>query len=624
MKQFKFLKMVLPCLALSLSSCGGASSTEESVAERVFMKNGYCTYSVLLGENYQELEYYAANEFVNRIKEASGILLNIVNEPSSFEGNYISLGRTSAWTNTFKDVDLSSLEDTQSAYYRTYKDGNIYIISSDDFQGAGTLYGVYDLLEELCDYEYFASDEVYVAQTNDMSFKEVTNRFLFPSFDSCSVSTYQLLVNKEYTRRMRNIMPGGTSEWNHATWGHGQISYYVPYSQYGLSHPDWYASGNSNPNSNQLCLMAGEELEDVVVAKFAEFLSADLSAQYFCFMQQDVNTGCTCSKCQEAIDTWAMNYQGIQVRFMNRIIPRVEEWIAENQPGRSIYYVVYGYQHTYEPPVVSDEKGGYKYYSEDVIPNEKIRFMVAPIDGNYTYTFNDPINSDLLAELKKWKTYASNHYIIYFYDCNFKFYFINFNNFGSFRTNLEVARDNGAYYYLTNGASDSGSGCFNELRTYVESRLTWDLTRSPEELTELFFEHYYKDAKEPLMDIFNRVRDQYAVFDTLIRRPTARNIYADLLSEDLWPYESVRQMELQIKKAFENIEHYRSENASLYQTLSNRIYKEYLTVIYLKVKLYKSYCSDGELENLQTIWETYTKMFGMTKEAESYNSVDIF
>lgn len=611
-------------LTFSLAACGKSENPSNSgISQATFMNNGECSYAVLLPENADNILSYAANEFVARIEDASEVTLPIRTEVKAGE-RYISLGKTSLFLTTFQKVDLSALKDTQSAYYRDYLDGNIYLVSSDEFAGYGVLYGVYDLLNELCGYEYYASDEIYVDQTRDMSFYERKNDFVFPSFDSRSVSTYSLIVNGEYRQRMRNIMPGAVdSPWNQATWGHGTIGYFLPYTTYGVEHPDWYMNSNSNPNSNQLCLSAGQEMEDEIFKKFQQFLTEDKTSSYFMFAQQDISHGCECEKCKAALADWAMNYQGQQVDFMNRMIDRVDAWLSENQPGREVYYVVYGYQYTYQPPIV-EEKGTYRYFSNRVIPNEKIRFMVAPVEGNYSYPYDAPVNNELLQGLKKWDFYAKNRYMIYMYDCNFKYYFVNFNNFGSLKRNMEIAREQGSYYYFTNACSDAASGCFNELRTYVESRLGWDLSLDPDELTRDFFTHYYKVASTPLYAIFEMIRDQYAVYDNLITKPSSNNIYANILSKELWPYESVRRMEMYINEAFAAIAPYEESDPALYRTLSLRIYKEYLSVVYLKVKLYRSYLSDEEVMRLRTIWETYTTLFGMTKEAEGYDNIDIF
>ena len=56
--------------------------------------------------------------------------------------NYISLGDTTQFKAAFPDFDYSKIDGTQSAYFISTKDNNIYIVSSDDFNGYGVLYGI--------------------------------------------------------------------------------------------------------------------------------------------------------------------------------------------------------------------------------------------------------------------------------------------------------------------------------------------------------------------------------------------------------------------------------------------------------------------------------------------------
>ena len=120
--------------------------------------------------------------------------------------------------------------------------------------------------------------------------------------------------------------------------------------------------------------------------------------------------------------------------------------------------------------------------SDEVIPHEKFRIYVAPIKANYAFDFYSPINLETKQVLDGWKAVAENQIIMYLYDLNYRIYFVNFNNFSSFAGMLKACQEIGTTYLTTQGVSDTYICCFDEMRTYVETSLMWDVNRSYEEL----------------------------------------------------------------------------------------------------------------------------------------------
>ena len=308
---------------------------------------------------------------------------------------------------------------------------------------------------------------------------------------------------------------------------------------------------------------------------------------------------------------------------MNKVIDICEDWLSINEPGREVYYVVYAYYATKEAPVKEDEKGNFIPYSESVIPNKKLRIFYAPIDCNFSFPITSPVNSDTYHVLKEWASIADGQIIMYLYDTNFSNYFVNFNNFSTVKSMYQTCKDYGVNYMYTQGAMDTCTPNLDEMRGFVESNIMWDLSQDYEELAKDFMEHYYRDASEKLFEYYQTIKDQYAWYINN-EEPGAGSIYGPVTNSKLWPVSLVRKLDKQIHDAFDIVKKYETEDPTLYTKLYNRIMRQYLSVIYLKVALYRTYYSDEEIEEMRQQFMNYTAIFSCNAIAEGGDLSGLF
>ena len=151
-----------------LFSCGESTPTvdpslePEVVEGKYIVNNSRTDYSVVIPKDYNKNEFTAAQTLSSYLNNSTGAKFGIVSDSDISSGmHYISLGRTSLFSNEFKGLNTSKLDDKISSYFISTRNDNIYIYSNPEERGEGTLYGVYDLLHYLVDYEYYASDEIY-------------------------------------------------------------------------------------------------------------------------------------------------------------------------------------------------------------------------------------------------------------------------------------------------------------------------------------------------------------------------------------------------------------------------------------------------------------------------------
>lgn len=632
----KTLKLIFSVLSIcSLVSCkkkqenNDAPKPEEPrydvVDDKFIMENGVSEYVVLLSKTPQAKETMAADEFTYFMKLATGYNFQVVDDQGIRNNQkYISLGVTEKFKSNFPDYNYSEIDKTQSAYFLSTKDENIYLVSSDDFDGDGVLYGVYDLLHDLVGYKYYHDTEVFVENKTKINLLDYGQQFIRPSYDIRSISTLYTYTNDIHSKRLKLINNSRGYEWCRAAYGHGQIGKYLgPWMQdengvkYGVSHPEWFYDPNmAAPERDGLmienCLnwCAGDELETVVANRMIEFISGEPNCTFVMCAQEDNHVKIDALPgVSEALNGWAKGSQSaLQINFMNHVITKVEKWVSENQPGRELQYVIFAYHTTVEPPL--DNQG-----NPIVQLHDKLRIYFAPISANFAFPLSSPINKDTLQMIEGWDKVAHGKIILYLYDLNWRMYFATFNNIGAAHAMYKEFLKYGISYMMTQGVSDSNAPCFDELRIYCESQLMWNVNLNYDELAFDFINNFYKEAAGPIKDLYNLIRNRYAYYQTMVD-PSSGMGSGNLINTSLYPLEFVRQEEILIMKAFDLIKGLEINDYNRYQTIFNRVMKEYLPVIYMKVLLYADYYSQEELAEMRETFYFYTNKFGITKIGE--------
>ena len=626
------LKLFISLLSITtLVSCnkpqpsGGGGDEPVVVEDKYIMENGVSEYVVLTSRNPQAKESTAANEFVYFMKLATGYNFPVVDDRNIRDNQkYISLGFTTKFSENFPNYDYSAIDRTQSAFFRATKDDNIYLVCSDDFDGDGVLYGVYELLEDLIDYRYYHDTEIHYSTETTINLIDYKPEFIRPSYDIRSISTLYTYTNDVHSKRLRLLNNSRGYEWCRLAYGHSQIQKYLgPWMldengvKYGVSHPDWFYDPNMpKPEregmmiDNALNWCAGDELETVIANRMIEFITAEPDCTFVMCAQEDNHILIdNLPGVREALDTWAKGSQAaLQINFMNHVIEKVEAWVAINQPGRELQYLIFAYHSTVEPPL--DEKG-----NPFMELHPKLRIYLAPISSNWSVPFNSPLNRDALVTLEGWNKAAHGQIIIYLYDLNWRMYFANFNNFGAAGSMYRELLKYGINYIMTQGVSDSNSSCFEELRVYCESRLMWDVSLNYDDLAYDFINQFYKEAAPHIKYLYDTIRNRYAYYQTIVD-PGSGMGTGDIINTELYPIEFIRQLDIIINEAFDSIKEFEFTDPEHYLLVYNRIMKEYLSVIYMKVYLYADYYSAQEIKEMRETFYFYANYFGITKIGE--------
>ena len=600
-----------------------------TIVKDVFIvRDSHTEYRVVVPKESNDKINEAADDLVKYIKASSNANMQIIQDNKIGENvNYISLGDTELFRQIYGHEDFSRLKGKMSSYFIASYKNNIYIYSDpDQARNHAIVYGVYDLLHDLIGYEFYAEDEIYYEEKKDINLFNYDNLFVEPSFDRRSIGSNYLINNINTCEHHRLISVYNSVEWASSIYGHSQVTEFVKPETVLIGdstihdlHPDWFSNPSATKaasDNNQLCWSAGPELEAYVAQRFIEYFQIYPESTYFMFGQEDnIKYYCNCDRCKHVMEEEAFNYAGLQIRFMNHVIAITEQWLKANQPNRTIKYVVFAYVSTKAPPVKMVD-GRYVPINDIVVPHKDLYIMYAPIYCNFGFPLdNDVFNADTMQDIKGWSSLAYGQIIIYFYDVNFRSYLCNFGNLSTIKNMYKICKDYGVSFLYTQGAIDGRSAGLSDMRDYVESKLMWNVDCDCRNLVLDFMKHFYKDAYLELYEYYETLCDRFATY--FVSEGDGGAIYGDILNEKLYPYEVVRYFtNLVEKKAMDKISHYQVDDPVLYQTLKNRIMKEFISIIFVAMSLYNYMYSPSQKAYLKEIFTYYCNLYSITYSAE--------
>lgn len=633
--------LLLSCV---LTGCGDNKADEsygKKLDNKYLIENGTSNYVLVLPEEALKYEALAAEEFVTFVGQATGCTVETVTENAVPSGKkYISLGKTAQFLGSFSDKDLEEVDGTFSSYLIVSKDDNIYICGSDDYEGQGVLYGVYDLMHDLIGYTYYHDTEIYFEESNTVNLWSYEKHIEHASFDMRTHSTAYIYCNEMHGNRLRYINFSRGDEWDHITIGHSQVKVFLSPNdedengnRLGDVHPEWFYDPTATVDTltnNQLCWTAGgsaeglDQMQTIMAEKMLEFVMMNETATFFMLGQMDTEFVCQCDSCRSALNEWGGTACGLQINFINGVVEKTEALLDQYAPDREVLYAIYAYKPTEGAPTKLDADGNYIPYSDKVIPHEKMRIFFAPVRLNFGFSYDSPYNADSNANLQGWSAICDGEQLmVYAYDLNIRQYFVNFFNLGTITSHLREYEAAGVSYMLSQGVSDGNAPCFDELRAYCISNLMWDTSRSFEALVTDFMQHYYKDAAEPMQELYDMIVDQNAYYLNVLD-PGSGTADGITYNTTCYPKAFVEKMDQQIQLALEAIEPLAESDPEQYEVLKARIMKEYLSNIYLKMVLYKDFYSETEIAEMEEIWFTYTAYWNITKGGEGNALPEIF
>lgn len=625
----KVISLLLCAVMLfALAACNKNDTPTDNKPDKTaynLVQDGVSEYKIVLSATATANELFAANELANFLNLATGAELEIVTDeeyPSS--DAIIAIGNTRQ-AQAAKAVSGQNL--ATSAFVLKTVGNSLYVTADKNGDGEACLYGVYQILQDAVNFRVYAADEIGYDTDNDTIPLYNYDKVYKPTFDQRELGYASIANDETYKKRMRLVWHDTDVRWT--LHGHTQASHFVnpdfsdtlhPEHEgmtYGQAHPDWFDGG-------QLCWSAGAEMERVAAEKLIWYIENYPQGEYIMLGQMDNTDYCSCDRCKAKMAELGINPAGMQILLLNNVIKIAEQWRAENRPEQDVKYVTFAYNGTLQPPVKKDGNGNLVAINDQVKPHDKLYIYFTPIETDFAVDLSNQRNLSVMEALNGWNALASGRIMVYIYDINFHNYFINFNNFGTVEGMYRDYLDNGVYYMYSQGPIDTCVPCFQEMRVFVESQLMWDIGQGYDNLVNEFMQAYYRDAAPAVRKFYELIRNRYARYYAVDDTSLGGGIYDSIGDSDIWTENLVNALGDALDDALSAVEKYKTTDNELYAKLHDRIMKEYLSVIFLKLSYYQASYTSAQIADMKANFKYYTTYFQITNYAENDSLEGLF
>ena len=172
-----------------LSACTG---------KHVLFQNGNSEYSIVIDKDAPASEQYAACELQSWLREVGGVSLPIVGTDEGEQGKRLVVGYNSIVQEAFPEAQQQSASDDSFTWCS--REGDILFWGGSE---RGTLYSVYDFLEDQLGVRWYSEDVTVAPKARKWSFSELCHHEA-PALvvrDNCMLAPR---TNPVFSARLRN------------------------------------------------------------------------------------------------------------------------------------------------------------------------------------------------------------------------------------------------------------------------------------------------------------------------------------------------------------------------------------------------------------------------------------
>ena len=468
-----------------LSACTG---------KHVLFENGASDYSIVIDKEAPASEQYAAEELQNWLREVGGVSLPIVGPDEGEQGKRLVVGYNSIVEDLVPKAQIQSPSDDSFTWCS--KKGDILFWGGSE---RGTLYSVYDFLEDQLGIRWYSEDVTVVPEVEKWSFSKLYNHEA-PALlvrDNCMLAPR---TNTVFSARLRNNftrLPGkepgttlpGTAE---GYWGVHAMAYHVPAHKYFKDHPEYFSLYNGKRCTDQLCLSNPDVLK-ICIESMRKVMREEPDYMIYSMEQLDnvQPCQCECEACQALIDEYGGN-SGIMVWFVNQVADALKDEFPDKYVG------TFAYRYTRHAPT-------------GIVPRDNVVIRLCSIECCLLHDFEGcEMNQPFMKDLQDWSAIAKNLYI-WDYATDFSYYCLPVANLRLLQPKIKDFCDHNAMGMLEQGDYQTRTCELKELRAYLVSKLLWDPDEDVEAIIREFTDGYYGPAGR-------YIREYIDYADTYLRR----------------------------------------------------------------------------------------------------------
>lgn len=617
-KIFISLISALLCCAILLSGCGcdGNKPVEEEATnvepasfpatETKLVSGGKSDYVIVVPKDCGEVNGIAADELQNFLGQSTGVTLPIVTDEGLTHDNTqkrLSVGNTALLKAQTDIVIPADAGDTEPFIYT--KGNTVYMTGNADY---GILYSVYKFLEYEIGYKAYAVDCVTFDYHPELSLLDFNYHYA-PSVDYYESSETIVQGKDKILANARMFLLGCesgartlTTKFFSGYYCHTMYMFVPESTEFVETDENGNRVVKKAWNNDQVCL-TDERVLDVFVENLTSKAMTSTGPAIM-IGNHDNDKACDCDGCKEALKTYKTQ-GGLFTLFLNKAAKRVEENLKALNIDRKfdlvgLMYLAYEAapvdNHTGEIVPVSDDL---YMYSGDLI---SVCPCIAPMLACYTHPFGDEAcetNQSFTNNINAWKKLAGkNKFYLYTYGNNHGGYDTYFWDNWSNIIGTAVYAEQIDTKTITNEGGEYGFNTpFSTLRSYVYSRLAWNAHLKFTDICEEFFDAYYGPAADLLSEYFWRCTEQ-SQFIYKTSKKYHQDTYYAVGKEVYWSQSMLKGYASLLESAMIEVENsgYSDEQKAEYK---ERVYREYLLVRYNEYRLYGSYLSESERDELK-------------------------
>lgn len=609
-------------------------STVTENTERTFVSGGKTDYKLAMGNGSDSMK--KAAEFISRhVVSATGATL-----PTE----QITDATRNSWSKTdklivFDDADLFAkagltMPQTdlgKSGYYIKTLGNTVFIMCNHEF---GYQMGAIKFLESVLGYDMFSADcVVYERSGATIPDMEIAEK---PDFEYRGTPTFKMSASTAYGMGFNTIshsdifMPVPNRETgNNPAAMHNSFNY-LPPSMYLDEHPKWYYNAGTI-NSEQLCYTAhgdGREYKEMVSTLY-EYLKQVVDAHpdmsNITITHQDNSGYCTCASCMDVIAEYG-TISAAYIMFLNDVDDLLQadleaEAKENGTQKRDVNILLFAYLGTKTAPAKRGTDGKYQPVDKDVVMNEHVGVLVAPIRACYSASFYEDVNRENgeADSIEAWSCLTDNVYM-WLYQTYFTNYFYPLHTWDTILENYRFCIENHAVYMFNQGQQDQSTPtAFMLLKYYIDSKAQVNVNLNYKELEEKFFRCYFKEAAEPMYKFFSQVYTHLMYLEKTDKsvdgginngRP---NVVA---KQSCWSYRTLTTYLDYIDEAYAAIADYEWRDVDTYNALKEHILIESMFPRYALLTLYEGTLSVDALTKMRLAFINDCNSLGNTQEGE--------
>lgn len=615
---------------------GNADTMTYFTEVRGTLKNPHALTKIIIAGKYQNefadrtedaiINYYAIKEAKKWLGEFAGVTdVEYVSDESTLSSstNHIIMG------NVFANGDDSDLT-TDTGYKIVKRNGNVYLYGK---TGYGTLNALYGLLKQRYNLEIYADTVYTFSDAGDLYYEEIREETFNPSIDYnlaydgplTYIKEGEVNPNYDYQRRL-----GFVDSWQQIGGSWHSFLDYVPQSEYGTAHPEWYTvacyeNGEKSTVTTLDLTTGGDAMAKVVADKIKAQVDADEAGQnikpVYVFGPPDERVWSNSKATQSTVAKYGTR-SAEYVIFMNKVAKCLDE---DYNFGRQIKLCLIAYNLVCDAP---DYNADLKFYSKGEI---SLSVMFAPIESNAYRAADDTTpnykyhlsNAYFTEQLSKWKALGGEVYY-WNYSEYYDNYFVMLDTITNMQSRYKLMAENGVNRVIDLGMVGDNYGTdFTALKIYLKGKLARNVNENVDALVKNFCSAYYGTGGEYIYSLLTSEQGRYkkvsdlstkanngedAVGIHVIREGVAVKSYWDENEFDTWyGY---------IKSALTAIENSGATEEAKTE-YKKRVMREGIAVRYMKYYVFNSFVTlaNGETDSISAMI-TDAKSVNITRFAE--------